>query len=323
MDSVLTKKTMDNVTEYLGNTLTLHDIVLLQDESNEYDELLEENVSLWVKNKDVIIPSMEITILKKLEPGFYKVDYNRDEGLYAKKLVISSDALFKFTESVSQPLLNEISNFWTKAKVYEENKLVHKRGILLAGFPGTGKSSIISILCKDLIQSGGVIFKVSNFRNLENYVDFIKHSFRKIQPSTPIITIIEDLDQYEEVEVELLDFLDGQASINHHVLIATSNNTERIPDTFLRPSRLDLIVEIPYPSELTRLEYFQYKGIESDKINELVEKSNNFSIADLKELYICVYLLDYTVDDAVKKIKSPKEKKNYLEIKNNSKKLGF
>ena len=188
---------------------------------------------------------------------------------------------------------------------------------------GTGKSSLISILCTNIIKQGGVVFKVGGYRNLEDYISFIRNSFRKIQPDTPIITILEDLDQYEDAEEELLDFLDGKTHIDHHVVIATTNNTEVIPDTFLRPSRIDLKIEIPLPCDQTRREYFRHKGVPEKDLEELVSKSDQLSLADLKELYICIYLLDYTIEDAVLKINSPREKKNYLSFPKNKSRMGF
>jgi len=141
------------------------------------------------------------------------VDFSRDQGLFCKKVDIKSDELFLFSDSITSNLLNEIKLFWSKSELYKENNLIHKRGILLEGYPGTGKSSIISILSNEIMKLGGVIFKVSGYRNLDHYIDFVRTHFRKIQPDTPIITILEDLDQYEDVEMELLDFLRSRAPV--------------------------------------------------------------------------------------------------------------
>lgn len=280
-------------------------------------------VSVWVKDKDSIRASTDITLLSRIEPGVYMADYSKDLGYYCRKLDAKSDELFVFSDSITQNLLDEIDLFWKKADAYKQNNLIHKRGILLEGFPGTGKSSIISMLSSEIIKKGGVVFKVSGYRNLDNYIEFVRSSFRKIQPDTPIITILEDLDQYEDVEVELLDFLDGKTHLDHHVIIATTNNTEIIPDTFLRPSRIDLKIEIPLPCKNTRKEYFTFKNVPEEHIEELVNKSDGFSLADLKELYICIYVLSYSVEDAIQKISSPREKKNYLNSPTNRNKLGL
>ena len=297
-------------------------IIVLSDDYVD-DEYKEEKVSVWLKDKDIIKPSTNISLLQKIEPGIYTVDFSRDHGIYCKKMDIKSDELFVFSDSISEKLLKEINTFWEKSERYKQNNLVHKRGILLEGFPGTGKSSIISILCKEIISKGGVVFKINGVRNLDTYFEFIRCGFREIQPETPVVTILEDLDQYEEVESELLDFLDGKTHLDHHVVIATTNNTELIPDTYLRPSRIDLKIEVPLPSEQTRREYFKFKNTPEDEIENLVKQSEDFSLADLKELYVCIYLLDYTVEEAVGKITAPKEKKNYLNSSTSGSKLGL
>ena len=298
-------------------------IIVLSDDPIDNDERKEEKISVWLKDKDIIKPSTNISLLQKIEPGIYTVDFSRDHGIYCKKMDVKSDELFVFSDSISEKLLKEINNFWEKSERYKQNNLVHKRGILLEGFPGTGKSSIISILCKEIISKGGVVFKINGIRNLDTYFEFIRYGFREIQPETPVVTILEDLDQYEEIESELLDFLDGKTHLDHHVVIATTNNTELIPDTFLRPSRIDLKIEVPLPSEQTRREYFKFKNTPEDEIENLVKQSEDFSLADLKELYVCIYLLDYTVEEAVGKITAPKEKKNYLNSSTSGSKLGL
>lgn len=298
-------------------------IIVLSDDPIDDDKRKEEKISVWLKDKDIIKPSTNISLLQKIEPGIYTVDFSRDHGIYCKKMDIKSDELFVFSDSISEKLLKEINTFWEKSERYKQNNLVHKRGILLEGFPGTGKSSIISILCKEIISKGGVVFKINGIRNLDTYFEFIRYGFREIQPETPVVTILEDLDQYEEVESELLDFLDGKTHLDHHVVIATTNNTELIPDTYLRPSRIDLKIEVPLPSEQTRREYFKFKNTPEDEIENLVKQSEDFSLADLKELYVCIYLLDYTVEEAVGKITAPKEKKNYLNSSTSGSKLGL
>lgn len=280
-------------------------------------------VSLWIKEKDKVFGATEQVTSASLEPGMYFTGYDRDVGYYCQKIAFKTDELFLFSDSIIEDLFNEIDLFWSKKEMYKANNLIHKRGILLEGFPGTGKSTVITQLCEKLISKGGVVFKVNNFRNLDDYIKFMQNQFRKIQPNTPIITILEDIDQYSEVEVELLDFLDGKFSLDHHVVIATTNNTENIPDTFLRPSRLDIKIEIPPASETTRREYFKFKNVPITELETLVKLTDNFTLADLKEVYICIYLLDYSIEEAVEKITTPRTKKNYLTSDSQGSQLGF
>ena len=289
----------------------------------EEKEIDDQPISIWIKEKDIIRPSPNLSILQKLDPGVYIVDISREIGFFCKKIEPISDELFVFSDSIIQSLMSEISMFWDKKDLYNKNNLIHKRGILLEGFPGTGKTSIISLLSKEVIDRGGVVFKVSGYRNLDVYIDFLIDGFRKIQPDTPIVTILEDIDSYRDAEEMILDFFDGKTNINHHIIISTTNNTENIPDTFLRPSRIDLKIEVPLPCEQTRREYFKFKKVPDADIDQLIEKSDGFSLADLKEFYICIYLLDYSVDDAYIKISSPKDKKNYSTSPNRKSSIGI
>jgi len=295
----------------------------IQDLEMEIEEEYSHHVSIWIKEKDIVRASTNVTMSNKLEPGVYIAEYNRDVGYFCQKLEYESDNLFMFSDSITDELFEEIETFWSKKDLFEEHKLIHKRGILLEGFPGTGKSSIITQLSNQVIAKGGIVFKVQGIRNLETYINFIRFGLRKIQSDTPLITIIEDIDQYGEVEAELLDFLDGKSSFTHHVVIATSNNTENIPDTFLRPSRFDIKIEIPFPTIQTRREYFEFKKVPEELIPELVKESEDCSLADLKEIYTCIFLLGYSMVEAITQVKEPRTKKNYLAKSARHKKMGI
>lgn len=322
MDTILTNPAEDSA-NIIG---TMIELMAEQTEvADTYPEqLLDDYVlSLWVKEKNIVRPSGDIKVSSVLEPGVYTVEFDRELGIFCEKTTAPSDELFIFSDSVTESVLQEIDLFWDKRELYKQNNLMHKRGILFEGFPGTGKSALITQISNRTIDKKGVIFKVSGFRNLNHYVTFIRTAFRKIQPDTPIITILEDINQYAEVEPEMLDFLDGKTNIDHHIVIATSNNTEDIPEAFLRPSRIDLRIEIGLPSRQTRLEYFQFKNVPENQLHRLVDQTDKFTLADLKEVYICVFLLDYTLDDALSKILLPKDKKNYSQHVRRAKKMGL
>lgn len=287
----------------------------------EEDDVTYDKTSLWVAEGDIIRPSTSISILQKLQPGVYKVEVNRDYGVYCKKVKITSDELFLFPNSIIPSLVEEINLFWEKAEAYKKDKLVHKRGILLSGYPGGGKTSAISLFCDEVIKRKGIAFLITDPDNLSLYTNFIKNSFRQIEPDTPIISIIEDLDNYVH-DKTLLDFLDGKAQIEHHVIITTTNNTNNIPDAFLRPSRIDLKYELELPNVSIRKEYFLKKNVTEERATEISEKTEDFTLADLKEVYIAVFLLNYTLEDALKKIKFSEIKKDFSSKRLKNNKLG-
>jgi len=281
-----------------------------------------EKVSLWVVDGEQIRPSTNLGVTNKLNPGIYKVGVSRDYGIYCKKVDISSDELFYFSDSIIPSLIQEITLFWDKADLYKQNKLIHKRGILFCGYPGCGKTSIISLLCNEIIKRKGVVFIVEDANNLSIYTNFIKNNFRQIEPNTPIITIIEDLDNYGNNDL-ILDFLDGKSQIEHHLLLTTANNTLNIPDAYLRPSRIDLKVEVTLPNETIRKEYFLHKKLDLETAQNLASKTEDFSLAELKELYIAIYILDYSLEESLLKIKTPHIKKDFSSKRLKTNKLGI
>ena len=305
---------------------TDHYISFLDEDFDKDDEDFVERdnkISLWIEEGKTIRPSTNVKLLKSLKPGVYKSSWNRDFGYFCEKLSVKSDELYAFSDGLMDSLISEVNNFWDKKDIYSNNNFAHKRGILLEGTPGCGKSSLITLLSNEIIKRNGIVFIISNIKEFENYVEFLRIGLREIEANTPIISVIEDIDMYEQVQVQLLDFLDGKMSINHHIVIATTNNSEEIEDTILRPSRLDLRIEMKPPTKEIRKEFLEKKNISKELVNDLVNKSDGFSFAELKELFISVVLLDYSVEDAVFKIKNPKEKKNYKVKSLNNKKIGF
>ena len=269
-----------------------------------------DEATIWLVEDDSYYPSTNLKIKNKLDPGIYQISFDRNKGTHCKKLSINSDSLYNFSDSSMNALVKEISHFWEKGTLYKEHQLVHKRGVLLEGPPGNGNTSLISLLSKQIIDKGGIVFTIEDTQKLAIYIDFITVDFRSIQPDTPVVTILEDLEQYSESPY-VLDFFDGKWSLNNHVIIATTNNSSLLPDALLRPSRIDLRVLLDNPSENTIREYFKFKGVSEGDVEELTKLCIGLSLADLKEVYLAVYLLDYSKEQAVEKLRKALPKKNY------------
>lgn len=302
------------------------------EEEDEYarldpeDYALEDNYrltkesSMYIKKNDLYLPSIDAVVIKTLPPGVYTVHQGND--LFAKFLPKTEDKLYNFKDSMSSELLKEINDFWGKRLEFKKSEITHKRGILLEGPPGTGKSSIINLLCDQLVSRGGVVFKLRNERNFESYLDYIK-LFKKIEPDRNFITIIEDIDTYDNIKTDLLDLLDGKTQFNGHIVLATTNNSGNLENTFLRPSRFDIRVLIGPPTENVKIGYLETKGFTKEELDTIINKITKFTFADLKELFISVKLLGYNLDTAIEKISNPLAKKNYLTNQLGKAKLGI
>lgn len=273
-----------------------------EDLSEEEDD--EPIYCQWLYNGNNYQGTGKVTIVEKLKPGFYSIAYNNENRLVAVPEKIDTDKIYRLSDDKVLKIVNEVSRFWNKKELFEKEGISHKRGILLVGPPGTGKSTLINIISVDLIKHGGIVFHIKSTNDLKVYINFMKLYFRQIEPERPIITIIEDIDKIVAMDESLLlNFLDGADQLNHNITLATSNRFNDLNDLVLRPSRFDWIVEIGLPTDQVRREFLEKKGMVAEELDLWISKTNKFSLAEIKELFIAVKLLENDLDETVEKIR--------------------
>ena len=282
--------------------------------NNDDENFNMENYSMWIFDGKEYTPSLKLKIKKTLPKGIYKIDY--EEGKYfIGQIKNNTDEIYKLSDKIINTILTEIDDFWNKKDLYEKHHILHKRGLLLEGPAGNSKTSTINLIIENILNNDGLIFIVRSLREFNLLCDFLP-IFRQIEPNRNVITIIEDIDQLIDMgggfDVTILDFLDGKNSINHHLVIMTSNNTTRLSEALLRPSRIDVRFVLELPNKQTRYEYLEKKGINKDKLNEYAEKTDGMTFAQLKELFISTEILNKDIDTAINKIMHPLETKDYL-----------
>lgn len=247
-----------------------------------------------------------------LMPGIYDVQIDNMKGIYFQKINVKTDGLLRFPETNSEKVIEEISKFWEREHIFKKYNLNYKRGIFLWGPPGSGKSSTIQLICEDVINRNGVVFK---FINPSLFCDGIR-IFREIQPETPVVVLMEDIDSIVDSynESEILNILDGVDQVEKIVYLATSNYPERLGQRILnRPSRFDKRFKMGHPKKESRLIYFKHLIDEQTQlqhkvnINKWVEDTEQMSIAHLKELFISVCILGNPYDEVIATLKNMAE----------------
>lgn len=277
----------------------------------------KKGYSEWiVGDNNRFIPTAPIELTKKLTPGKYKIiwdnDYNR--WAYAKE-EINSDELLNLPSETFTQILNDIDFFWNNKHLFDKYKYVHKRGILLYGTPGCGKSSICSLLTNQVIAKGGIVLNVNNSNVLSAYSETITSIFRFIEPETKILTIFEDLDglvRDSEVETLLLNILDGNNQLNNVLNIGCTNYPENLKERILnRPSRFDRRYKIGLPDSKIREFYLRHKinsaDLDEELLKEIVLKTEGLTLAHLGEFIKSVFIFGMSINDTIDLLKGMSE----------------
>lgn len=251
----------------------------------------------------------------KLESGYYSIHYSNEIGMYFQKEKIATNKLFEMPNSATELIMSDISKFWTLEETYKKYSRVFRRNYLLYSAPGTGKTSLINIMCQQLIKLyDGIVFSLYTERDIELFIDAVRR-VRDIEPERKIIAVIEDIDAFispdescrSSLDSYLLNILDGNYKINGVVIIATTNYIERIAERYKnRPSRFDRIVEFPLPNEASRKIFIEKSVLPEDlkkiNIDEWVKKTKGYTIDHINELILLYFVFGHTEEESFKTI---------------------
>ena len=288
----------------------------LTEVSSQNDGNLQEEYSAWINQGKDYFPAQRMRLRKSLPSGAYRVEYIPNSGEYSFiPATINTDEIYQFSQDLTETIIKEVQDFWDRAEIYKQHNLLHKRGLLLEGPAGNSKTSTITLLIERLLKNDGLIFLVNNPRDFQNTYYALSNIVRQIEPSRPIITVIEDIDQLIAnlgTDSDVLDFLDGKHAINHHLIIMTSNNTSELSEAMLRPSRIDMRFVLEVPSKEVRKAFLEKKGVSAEVSEEYAVKTEGMSFAQLKEVFISTVILGKDIDYTVNKIFHPMESKDYL-----------
>jgi len=265
------------------------------------DEIEETNSVQWsTQNGKVFFPCHKTT--KKLPSDVYNIIISNGQLAFVRDKFDTED-LIRFEDSLVNEIVKDIQNFWTKKSVFEESSITFKRGILLTGPAGSGKTCTIKLLVEDIIKRGGIAI---NFD--DNFVVGVK-TLREIQPETPLVVILEDIEVIMGGlrKSYILNVLDGITRIEGVVYVATTNYPEELEGRIInRPSRFDRRYIINTPSEGARYQYIEFlrKKIKKEvDVTKWVNDTKDLSVSHIKELFVSVYLLDSDYDQTLKELR--------------------
>jgi hypothetical protein len=149
------------------------------------------------------------------------------------------------SEENTRKLQTEISKFTSQVDFYKKQGIPHKRGFLLYGEPGCGKTSFILALSNELKKP------IIKYQLGEASATEFKNSADNMSNS---IIVFDDVDAYNFTQVRsltkcennngitldiFLDVLDGYTSFNDCIIILATNHPEKLDPAIIRPGRID------------------------------------------------------------------------------------
>lgn len=152
-----------------------------------------------------------------------------------------------------EKVMNDIRKYVDSEEVYKTFGIPYKRNYLLAGPPGTGKTSLIFAIASML----GLNVAIVNFGPKVDDATFmtaIAHLPEKH------ILLLEDIDSlfvkrtqtdgYNIISFSgILNALDGMGRKHNLITFMTTNHPERLDPALLRPGRVDMQVNFKHASE--------------------------------------------------------------------------
>jgi AAA+ superfamily predicted ATPase len=198
-----------------------------------------------------------------------------------------------------------------------------KRGLLLSGPPGDGKSTAIECFVNDIAGEASVI--------IVEAVEHIRSVYHLAQTLAPAVVILEDLDlmtksrqnpyayaavSKDDVTGELLQVLSGGSAYADIVTIATTNHPEAIDEALAkRAGRFDAHIRMGYPSEADKQRildlYLDRFGVSDDFTRRRLQQTLN---RELGRLHLVPAHIEEFVKAGIKRARLARRVPEYLDF---------
>ncbi|KAK8866188.1 hypothetical protein IAR55_001339 [Kwoniella newhampshirensis] len=192
-------------------------------------------------------------------------------------------------QELKRNIQQDYRSFFSAENIFKELGVPWKRGMILLGPPGNGKT----ISLKAIIKEADVpALYVKSFRAQGGDEEGIREIFDRARSEAPCVLVLEDLDS-------LITDKNRAFFLNE---IGTTNHFDRLdPALSNRPSRFDRKYTFPNPSRADRRNYALYwrnklrtkphLEFPDTLLEEFADGTNDFSFAYMKEAFVSTLLV--------------------------------
>ena len=248
---------------------------------------------------------------QKLEPAGYAMKRCRNSGEpYLKPNEIAQIDDTTLTKQMKE-IMGICTSFISGVKDNSIADLGYKTkfGLLMEGPPGTGKSQTVNVAAKTFIDNGGIVIGIADEDVLEYGAgDFLKR-VNSIQPDTPILVLLEDIDGYDSyIERPLTSLLDGENSPQNVFFMGTTNFCDHVSARLKRPGRFDIIYTVEGMTASVRKSYIKSrlktfgKKVSADELKEYMNVTADYNFAELRTFMAYIGIFGFDVKSIAAKL---------------------
>jgi DNA replication protein DnaC len=244
----------------------------------------------------------EVKDLKKKKDYTNIYTWDSDNGCWmqtSKELKRLIGTIY-FDKGVLEAIVKDIREFLSDEhqEIYQTFGIPYKRNYLLEGYPGTGKTSLVSALASEINYSISILHITPKILDSE-----LHRIFQNLEDDT--ILVLEDIDCLFNGRTKgddstnnisfsaLLNALDGMMSHqNGTLVIMTTNYKTKLDNALIRPGRIDRCIHFDYATgfQIKKMYSKFFPEYDVEKFYRKIEMYNT-TVAMLQKILL-PYLFD-------------------------------